>query len=258
MLLIEDPFFYFLAIPAVLIYGMGKGGLGGATGAISVPLMALAIDPVQAAVILLPIICVMDVHTMALFRGSFDGGVLKIIIPGAVFGIGVGSLMLGSADANYIKLSLGVIAIGFCLNYWFSRTIKDTTKNDIYSGYFWAVVAGFTSTHIHAGGPPISIYLLPKRLDKVILVGTLAVFFGVMNFVKLVPYTLLGQFNAINLWTSLVLTPLAPIGVSMGYWLLKNGSEKALYRLIYMFLFCAGVKLTVDALISLKWFSRYT
>lgn len=255
MILIDDPFFYLLAIPSVLIYGMGKGGLGGATGAISVPLMALAVDPIQAAVILLPIICVMDIHTMVLFRGSFDRPVLKIILPAAVVGIGFGSLLLGSVDVAYIKLLLGVIAISFCLHHWFSLKVKHSTKEDRFSGYFWGVVAGFTSTHVHAGGPPISIYLLPKNFDKVILVGTLAIFFGVVNFIKLIPYTFLGQFNSVNLWTSLALMPLAPIGVSVGHWLLKNGSQKVLYRLIYIVLFCSGVKLAFDALISLEPFS---
>ena len=119
------------------------------------------------------------------------------------------------------------------------------------SEFLWGFVAGFTSTHIHAGGPPISIYLLPKKFDKVILVGTLAMFFAVMNFIKLVPYTLLGQFNTVNLWTSLVLMPLAPIGVRMGYWLLHNARQDMLYRVIYMFLFCSGIKLAYDGALNL-------
>jgi len=251
MSLIADPFFYLLAIPAVLFYGMGKGGLGGATGAIAVPLMALAIDPLQAAVILLPVICVMDLHTVKLFRNSFDRPVLKIILPAAVVGIGVGSLLLGSLDAAYLKLLLGVIAISFCLHHWLSFKMQYSAKKDRLFGCLWGFVAGFTSTHIHAGGPPISIYLLPKKFDKVILVGTLAMFFAVMNFIKLVPYTLLGQFNTVNLWTSLVLMPLAPIGVRMGYWLLHNTRQDMLYRVIYMFLFCSGIKLAYDGALNL-------
>lgn len=251
MVLIDDPYFYFLAVPAVLIYGMGKGGLGGATGAISVPLMALAIDPVQAAVILLPIICVMDIHTIKLFRNTFHKQVLTIIVPASVVGIGFGSLLLGSLDAAYIKLLLGVIAISFCLHHWLSFKAQQNDNNDRVRGYFWGLVAGFTSTHIHAGGPPISIYLLPKKLDKVILVGTLAMFFAVMNFIKLIPYGMLGQFDATNLWTSLILMPLAPLGVSMGYWLLHHAKQEILYRVIYIFLFCSGIKLAYDGLFSL-------
>ena len=40
-MMLSDPWFYLLAIPAVLIYGIGKGGLGGALGILAVPMMAL-------------------------------------------------------------------------------------------------------------------------------------------------------------------------------------------------------------------------
>lgn len=38
-MMLSDPWFYLLAIPAVLIYGIGKGGLGGALGILAVPMM---------------------------------------------------------------------------------------------------------------------------------------------------------------------------------------------------------------------------
>ena len=250
-MIIQDPFFYLVSIPAVLIYGMGKGGLGGATGAISVPLMAQAIDPIQAAAILLPIICVMDLHAVKLFRKSFHPEILRIIVPAALIGIVIGSVLLGALAISHIKLLLGSIAILFCLSFWFSGEDQPAPKEDRFKGYFWGVVAGFTSTHIHAGGPPISIYLLPKKLDKVMLIGTLAMFFAVMNYVKLIPYTLLNQFDFTNLWTSVVLMPLAPIGVSFGYWLLHHVRQELLYRLIYILLFCSGLKLTIDGLLNL-------
>ncbi len=60
MNVVVDPWFYIAAVPAVLLYGIGKGGLGGALGIIAVPLMALIIAPTQAAAILLPILLVMD------------------------------------------------------------------------------------------------------------------------------------------------------------------------------------------------------
>ena len=63
-----DLLFYLVAIPAVVITGLGKGGLGGALGMIAVPLMALVIPPVQAAAILLPLLLVMDLFAIWGFR----------------------------------------------------------------------------------------------------------------------------------------------------------------------------------------------
>ena len=45
--LISDPIFYAVAVPAVILVGLSKGGLGGAAGFIGVPMMALATSPVQ-------------------------------------------------------------------------------------------------------------------------------------------------------------------------------------------------------------------
>ena len=60
MQFITDPYFYVIAVPAVLLVGIAKGGFAGTIGSITVPLMSLAVDPVTAAAILLPILCVMD------------------------------------------------------------------------------------------------------------------------------------------------------------------------------------------------------
>ncbi|HSO46432.1 MAG TPA: sulfite exporter TauE/SafE family protein, partial [Rhizobiaceae bacterium] len=50
-----DFWFYSIAIPAVIITGMSKGGFGGGVGMLGTPLLALAVDPVRAAAILLPV-----------------------------------------------------------------------------------------------------------------------------------------------------------------------------------------------------------
>ena len=82
--------------------------------------------------------------------------------------------------------------------------------------FFWSTFSGLTSTIAHAGGPPLIVYLLPQQLDKAVLVGTTVIFFAVINVVKLVPYAWLGLFDARNLATSLVLAPLAPVGIGLG------------------------------------------
>ena len=61
MTVITDPWFYALAVPAVLITGISKTGLGSGSGGIAVPLMSQVIAPGAAAGIMLPILCVMDV-----------------------------------------------------------------------------------------------------------------------------------------------------------------------------------------------------
>ena len=58
--LLTDPWFLSIAVISVLITGISKGGCGG-FALLAVPLMSLAISPIQAAGIMLPIIIPMDI-----------------------------------------------------------------------------------------------------------------------------------------------------------------------------------------------------
>jgi len=241
--IITDVHFYMLAVPVVLLYGMAKGGLGPAIGSISVPLLSFVINPVQAAAIILPILCVMDIFAVWSFRKSFSMYHLGILIPAGILGIILASLMMGYLPPDAIRVAIGVIVVWFCLDYWFRPESSNAKMNGRGSGYFWGMVSGFTSTQIHAGGGPLSIYLLPQKLDKVVLMGTMAIFFAVMNYLKLIPYSFMGVLNVENITTSIVLMPLAPVGVKLGRLLLDRVDQKLIYRFLYIVLFLAGIKL---------------
>lgn len=248
MNIITDPFFYMLAVPVVLLYGMAKGGLGPALGAISVPIMSLVITPVQAAAIMLPILCVMDIFAVWSFRRSYSVYHLAILLPAGVSGIVLASLLMGYLPPDTIRFIIGLTVIWFCLDYWFRKDVEKVKINGRLSGYLWGVVAGFTSTQIHAGGAPVSIYLLPQRLDKIVLMGTMAIFFAVLNYLKLIPYSLMGVLNIENMTTSLVLMPLAPVGVKMGRLILNKVEQISIYRFLYAALFLSGLKLLYDGI----------
>ena len=217
--MIDDPFFYLCAVPAILIFGMAKGGFGGGIAVVSVPLMSLAISPVQAAAILLPILLLMDAVALWSFRGQWSKPNLKIILPGAMIGIVIGSIGFRYLSEDMIRILIGFIAVAFCLNYWFKPTSAVRREPNKIRGGFWGAVAGFTSFGIHAGGPPINIYLLPQRLEKSLLMGTMAIFFAVVNVVKLIPYSLQGRFYLTNLLTAAIFMPISPLGVRPGFYL---------------------------------------
>ncbi|PSW16282.1 hypothetical protein C9J01_04590 [Photobacterium rosenbergii] len=246
-MIVTDPWFYITAVPAVLIYGIGKGGLGGALGIIAVPLMALVVSPTQAAAILLPILCVMDAFAVRQHYRSADYSVLKQMLPGSLLGVLLAGLFLSVTPEAGLKLLIGVLSLLFCLQYVLSGS-QQNKKPGKASAWWWSSLGGFSSTAIHAGGGPASIYLLPLRLEKVTLIATMAVLFGIINLAKLIPYSMLGEFDTTNLMTAVVLMPLAPVGVYMGVWLLHRVSQDVVYRLCYLFLFLSGMKLVFDVL----------
>ncbi|CAH0529519.1 sulfite exporter TauE/SafE family protein [Vibrio hippocampi] len=245
--MITDLYFYLAAIPAVLVYGIGKGGFGGGLGVIAVPLMALTMPPFQAASILLPILCVMDIFAVKHHYRNCHYQEIRSMLPWAIIGIVIASMIMGLVSGKMVEISIGAVSLLFCLQYYCLGPSKNTGK---LACAFWSTLSGISSTMIHAGGGPISIYMLPKKFNKMVLVGTMAVFFAIMNIIKLIPYTYFGQFDSQNLMTSLVLLPLAPVGVKLGVYLLQIASQQQVYRICYLLLLISGAKLLYSGLMN--------
>ena len=241
--MITDPWFYAAAIPAVLLVGISKGGFGSGAGIFATPLMALTIPIPQAAAIMLPILIVMDAVGLWAYRGKFQRENLKLLLAGAILGIALGTLAFRYFSDGWTRISLGVMSVAFVLHYYLVRMADRAAHPSRPKAVFWSVVSGLTSTIAHAGGPPLSIYLLPLRLEKTVLVGTTVVFFAVVNAVKLVPYAWLDLFDGGNLSTSAALAPLAPVGIYLGYQMTRRVDQVLFYRICYAVLLVVGLRL---------------
>lgn len=245
--MLQDPMFYLVSVPAVLLYGIAKGGFGGAVAILAVPLMALMMPPAQAAAILLPILVVMDMVAIYSYRNQFDALALRLLLPAALLGLLAGFLLAGSVNDMMLRMLVGVVAVVFgvqTLVGWLASLGKEHNR---WTALVIGTLSGFTSFSIHAGGPPFAMYLLPKRLPPLTYVGTAAIFFTVVNIVKLPAYYALGQFDMENLWYSLVLVPIAPLGVLIGRRLVQMSDPGVYYKIISAFLVLVGIKLIFDA-----------
>jgi len=248
--LLTDPTFYLVSIPAVLLYGISKGGFGGSVAILAVPLMALAMSPTRAAAIILPILVVMDILVVRTYWGVFDPRALKILLPGAVTGILIGYFLADAMNDNYMRILIGVLSLTFGAQNLFQLQSHASGKHHVVSGTFFGALAGFTSFSIHAGGPPFAMYLMPKKLTPVLYAGTAGLFFAAVNAVKIIPYAILGQFNRENLIYALVLVPLAPMGVGLGHYLVRRFEPTTYYRVISFFLVVVGVKLLWNGVVG--------
>ena len=213
---------------------------------LGVPMMALFVSPIQAAGILLPILIAMDVFALWAYRRDWDKRNLAILIPPAIVGISIGWLVAEQVSNAHVRLIVGVVALFFCLDYWLSGRDRPQQSADKLRGGLWGALAGFTSFVSHAGGPPLQIYLLPQRMAPRLYIGTSVVFFWIVNWIKVVPYAALGQFNSENLMTSLALAPLAPLSIFAAVRLIERLESALYYTITYLLLFTISVKLIWD------------
>ena len=251
-MLITDPVFYAIAIPVVLLSGVSKTGIPGLFGGMAVPFLSLVIPPLQAAALMLPILCFIDLFGLHAFRGIYDRRNMPILLTGLAIGIILGMLVFSLVPRDFMRILIGTIAVAFALNniFGWARNRPPTTASWP-RGVFWSSLSGLTSFVAHAGSPPIMAYLLPQRLDRRVYVGTTVWFFFASNYAKLIPYAYLGQLDLTNLATAAVLLPLVPVGVKLGVVVQGKLNEKIFYQISYWALLGIGLKLLYD---GTRWF----
>ncbi|MBV9568454.1 MAG: sulfite exporter TauE/SafE family protein, partial [Hyphomicrobiales bacterium] len=183
--MIHDPWFYVAAIPAVTLLGLAKGGFAG-IGTLATPIVALAIPPVQAASIVLPILIVQDLYSIYVYRHHWDAFNLKVLAPGAVIGVLIGYLLAARLPEAAVGFAVGGISLVFGLRQLWLRSsnVVPARPPNRAAGWFWGALSGFTSMISHAGSPPYQIYVMPQRLEARIFVGTSVLFFAFVNWMK--------------------------------------------------------------------------
>jgi len=247
---ITDPFFYAVAVPAVLLLGISKSGFGAGFGSLAVPMMALAVTVPQAAAILMPVLLLMDLLGIAAFRKDFDRRLLAFLIPCSLVGVLLGALLFRVLSAHLVSGIVGVFTLLFLAQRLVFPPRRDDAPPPRAVGMVLAAIGGFTSFISHAGGPPINAYLIPLKLKPVVFTATMAYLFFVVNLAKWVPYAWLGLIDVRNMATSLVLLPVAPLGVWIGIRIARRIDPLWFYRFVYLGMLLTGVKLVWDGFLA--------
>ena len=241
-----DIWFWVAAVVAASLVGMSKCGVP-VIGVLAVPVMALVMNPVMAAGMLLPVYVVSDAFGLYAYRHAFDRRVLAIVLPGAMVGIGVGWATASIVPEPAVKLLVGAIGVAFALNLLARRPVAaEPRRAEVAPGLFWGAVAGFTSFVSHAGGPPYQVYAMPLGMPKAVFAGTSTIAFAIINAVKLVPYYALGQLSLGNLKLAAILSVPSVIAVFVGVGVVKRMPERLFFQLVTWALLLISVKLIWD------------
>jgi uncharacterized protein len=247
-----DPLFYLAATIAVILVGLGKGGFSG-LGSAAMPIMALAIDPISGAAILLPLFIVQDAVGVWAFRHNVDWRLLGWALPGAVVGTFLGWLLAASVAIWVVKALVGSIAVAFGVNRLLAMSGASLTasgKQPEAMGLLWGSVSGFTSQVALAGGPPFQIWAMSRNLSRDVFVGTNAFFFAAINWFKVPAFFALGSFTQRNAMLTGIFLPLAIASTFAGVWLVRRISPERFLAAINLLMVAVGLKLLWDALFA--------
>lgn len=256
---------YYLCVGlAVLITGISKAGFGGGVGILAIPVMALVVGPAQMLGIMLPLLILCDIFSNLHHIGFYDWPRLKPLLIGAVLGVVVGTVVLwmmkGVPPSEFNRIMNALVG-GICLIVVLMQAYRLTGREvptlppGKMSAATVGLVAGAVSTINHAAGPIVTVYLLQEKLEKRMMVGTLLLYFLLINSAKVPTYWLLpigenGQtlINASTLRDSIWFIPLVPVGTVIGAWMHKRVAEKPFAAVMYVAAAVSAVQLLVKAI----------
>lgn len=226
---------------AVIVIGIAKAGFGGGIGILAVPLVANAMPPDRAIGVMLPILIAADVVSNAHHFRKWSTPHLRWLLSGAFVGIAVGTVVLWwLRESAALQTLLSVLVGGICLamvalQCWrlFGGQVRRLPQG-AWPGWATGAIAGVASTLAHSAGPIASIYLLEERLDKTKHVGTMVLFFFVVNLAKLPTYIGLAYITADTALESAWFFPIIPIGTLLGVWLHHRIPEKPFVATVYV------------------------
>lgn len=250
----SEPLFYVVGWATTLLIAIGKGAFGGGLAILGIPLLALVTDPLSAGIMVAVLVSVMDLFALQSFGVStWSKPDLAWLLPGLVAGIAIGYVVFVKVDPRIVTLIIGLTTLAFTLHWFAKGRLAPAGSRPVSPALALTAgtASGFTTFVAHAGGPPVSMYLLGRGVPKTFFVGTTVAFFTLGNWLKLPPYLLLGLGRPETLWAAAALAPAAPLGIWLGRIVHDRLEQKTLFFWCYVLLSLAALKLTVDATLAL-------
>ncbi len=246
-----DLWFFLIAGPAVLFAGISKGGFGSGAAFASATILALVIEPGLALGVMLPLLMLIDVASLKPYWKKWRWPEVRLLIFGGLPGIALGGALYTVASPDLLRLLIGAVSVGFV--FWqlsVARGLVRLARDHMpdWMGVILGATGGFTTFISHAGGPPVSIFLLSRGLNKTEYQASTVLLFWVLNIVKFVPYAFLGLFTAQTFLANLYLAPFALVGTWLGVRAHFIVPERLFFAITYVLLLVTGSKLIWDGL----------
>ena len=240
-------FGYIILYFCALMIGVTKAGFGGGTGLIVTPLLASIMPAKEAVGLMLPLLFITDIFSMFHYFGKWDKKNVLGLLPGALIGILIGTLILKDIPDIYLRKTIGIIACIFVvvqlLREWLAR-LDAALKFSYWYGIPAGMATGLVSTLAHIGGVITSMFLLPQKLSNQAYVGTTTGIYFLINAAKIGPYIYLKMFTRASLFYDLIAVPMIAAGVLLGIFLNKRISSTLFSRIILVLVFAMGLKLS--------------
>jgi uncharacterized membrane protein YfcA len=234
---------------ACLMIGLSKGGLGGPLPVVLItPILATVLGAKQAVGLPIPFLIFADWFALRLYWRKWDSQQIRLMMPAGIIGAIIGGLFLAQVSDSDVtlKIIIGVFA-AIVLIY---KLIESRFKSIQYEHRDWhaylaASLSAFGSVIANAGAPPFTIYLILQKLDPVSFIGTVTLFFTVINLMKVPVFIYNGNLNLWQFLSVLWALPIVPLGVWLGRKAVAIIEQKTFERIMLVLLLLSIMMLFV-------------
>ncbi len=235
---------WMLCVCAFMV-GISKTGVPG-LGILVVSMMAMSFPAKASTGLLLLMLGAADIFAVAYYRRHAHWQLVLKLLPWALAGIGVGSIVLRYLNDEQLRPVIGFIILAMlAVNFWRSRRPADTAG--LPHHWLFAAVMGFTAgltTQIsNAAGPVMAIYLLAMQLPKNEYIGTGAWYFLILNWLKIPLFALDGRITMSAVRADLAMIPILALGAGIGILILHKIPQKWFEIMIQVLALAAALKL---------------
>lgn len=244
------PVIFYIGVAAIgFMVGMSKGGLGGLAGSLATPLMTLLVGPQDALGLVLPILMIADPFAVAFNWRKWNYRLLILLLPGAIVGVTVGTYLITQSPTKTLQIIIGAIVMIFVAYKLVENKVLEAIQ---YEGKDWhsllaGTVTGFSSSLAHIGAPPVSIYLMMRRVSSEVFLGTMVLFFFILNWIKVPYYVAANLFDWALMLKMAIMLPAVPLGVWFGRWLVSKVNQQTFEKIIIAALALAGTIILIEA-----------
>ncbi|HOJ33850.1 MAG TPA: sulfite exporter TauE/SafE family protein [Candidatus Hydrogenedentes bacterium] len=220
---------YILAGVGLFFAGMVQGCTGFGLALVASPTLMLVFPPtyVVPTVILMSTLNTLIVTWDA--RKHIQFAMLLPLVMGGFLGLPIGQYLLKTLPGEYLKLIVGVIAVGFA-----ATSLAGWHRPIPAQSWFLTplgIISGVLGASTSMGGPPIALFLANQQIPKNVFRSTLITYFFTVNCVMVAMFSYSGILNRQIFWTSVSLFPLMVAGTLLGIFFARWSSEELFRRL---------------------------
>lgn len=240
----HDPLFLAIVIAALgFLIGITKAGFN-VLGALLTPTLSLVLPVSLAVGVLLPMLIAGDAFAVYTYWREWDTRLVRRMLPAGVVGALVGTFFLVELSPNALRIALAIFVLLIVAYRFASNRIQRLT----YRPREWhapgaGALAGLASGMFNNGGPPFNSYLLLLKMPPRTFIATTALYFALLNLLKLPGFLVTGVLNVpllLSLWWVFLFIPL---GIWVARWLIVRINQQTFEWIIMALLIVSSLLL---------------